>query len=292
MTEPDSPRTKPPAIERRYLVVKRSDVLVIENEGAPSLLREEHLTALGLTASDAHDAGEIAGESTPEIAGEITGDRHARFAARALVWPHDPRSKDAPPGFAWRGLRGLYGAVDEATFAACGRAVHLADWATTSRFCGACGAATERAEGERAMRCPSCKNMYYPRIAPAVIVLVRRGEEALLARGARFPLPFFSTLAGFSEIGESLEETLVREVREEVGIEIHRARYFGSQPWPFPHSLMIGFTAEYKSGELALDPNEIAEAAWFRADALPMVPPKISIARALIDAWVAEVSGR
>jgi NAD+ diphosphatase len=258
-----------------YVVVKRSDILVRDQAGATDArLGESDVVALGLAPKDAHD---------------IDG-------AHALVWtqppaPDDPKGKIAPPGYAWRSLRALYGQIDEATFAACGRAVHVADWVMSSRFCGACGAATERAPGERAMRCTACNNMYYPRIAPAVIVLVRRGDEALLARGARFPLPFFSTLAGFSEIGESLEETLAREVREEVGIEIHRARYFGSQPWPFPHSLMIGFTAEWKSGELAPDPKEIAEAAWYKADALPMVPPPLSIARALIDAWVAEVLG-
>jgi NAD+ diphosphatase len=263
-----------------YVVVKRSDILAREGEESVRVrLDEKEIAALGLSSKNAHD---------------IEG-------ASAIVWPDDAKSdepqpgerkpKTAPPGFSWKSLRALYGQIDEATFAACGRAVHVADWVTTSRFCGACGAATERVDGERGMRCTACKNVYYPRIAPAVIVLVRRGDEALLARGARFPLPFFSTLAGFSEIGESLEETLAREVREEVGIEIHRARYFGSQPWPFPHSLMIGFTAEWKSGELAPDPKEIAEAAWFKADALPMVPPPLSIARALIDAWVREVLG-
>lgn len=141
------------------------------------------------------------------------------------------------------------------------------------------------------MSCPACKRVYYPRISPAVIVLVTRGEQALLARNSRFPLPFFSTLAGFSEVGESLEETLVREVREEVGIHVKDVRYFGSQPWPFPNSLMVGFFAEYESGELTLDPEEIAEAAWFSREDIPMVPPPISIARKLIDSWLAKPRG-
>jgi len=131
--------------------------------------------------------------------------------------------------------------------------------------------------------------MSYPRIAPAVIVLVRRGAEALLARGARFPLPFFSTLAGFVEIGETLEQTVAREIREEVGIEVADIRYFGSQPWPFPHSLMVGFHAEWAGGELRLQETEIVEAQWFRADALPPIPPRLSIARRLIDAWLHDV---
>ena len=128
----------------------------------------------------------------------------------------------------------------------------------------------------------------YPRIAPAVIVLVRRGEEALLARNARFPLPFYSTLAGFSDIGETLEDTVHREIREEVGIEVANVRYFGSQPWPFPNSLMIAFTAEWASGDIAVDADEIADAQWFTRDALPMVPPPLSIARRMIDAWLTE----
>jgi len=119
-------------------------------------------------------------------------------------------------------------------------------------------------------------------------VLVRRGDEALLARNARFPGAFYSTLAGFSEIGESLEETLVREVKEEVGVDVGNVRYFGSQPWPFPDSLMIGFVAEWISGDIRVDESEIADARFFRRDEpLPMLPPNVSIARRMIDAWLA-----
>jgi NAD+ diphosphatase len=134
--------------------------------------------------------------------------------------------------------------------------------------------------------------MAYPRIAPAIIVLVRRGDEALLARGARFPAAFYSTLAGFAEVGESLEETLAREVREEVGIEVKNARYFGSQPWPFPHSLILAFTAEWAGGEIVADGVEVLDAQWFRADALPPIPPRVSIARQLIDAWLDDVASK
>ncbi len=143
------------------------------------------------------------------------------------------------------------------------------------------------------MRCPQCGLLAYPRITPAIIVLVRRGDEALLARGARFPLPFHSTLAGFAEIGESLgRDGSRREVREEVGIEVKNIRYFGSQPWPFPNSLMVGFFADWAGGEIRIDGKEILDASWYRADALPTIPPKISIARRLIDAWLDEVHGR
>jgi NAD+ diphosphatase len=140
--------------------------------------------------------------------------------------------------------------------------------------------------GELARRCPRCKVALYPRLSPAIIVLVERGETALLGRNARFPGVMYSTLAGFVEAGETLEEAVAREVREESGIEVRDVRYYGSQPWPFPDSLMIGFTAQYASGEITPDPAEISDAGWFAADALPPVPPRLSIARQLIDAWV------
>ena len=151
-----------------------------------------------------------------------------------------------------------------------------------------------RPPGERAMRCPACGLLAFPRLAPAMITLVTRGDdgpdqEALLARGVQFPLPMYSCLAGFVEPGESLEGAVVREVREEVGITVGDVRYRGSQPWPFPHSLMIGFRARHVAGELAPDPTEIVDAGWYRRDALPAIPPGISIARRLIDEWVAEL---
>jgi NAD+ diphosphatase len=188
-------------------------------------------------------------------------------------------------------LREAYGVLGEHQFMLAGRSTQIVEWATTSRFCGRCGASTERLPSERSMKCPKCGLMAYPRIAPAIIVLVRKGDEGLLARNARAKLPFYSTLAGFVEIGESLEQTVVREVREEVGIEVGRVRYFGSQPWPFPHSLMVGFYADWVAGEIAVDGVEIADAKWFRADALPQIPPPISIARRLIDGWSSEVLG-
>jgi NAD+ diphosphatase len=197
-----------------------------------------------------------------------------------------------PEPFTVAGLRELWAALGEESWHTAGRAVQLAEWASTHRFCGRCATPTVRVEGERSMRCPACGLLAYPRIAPAVIVLVRRGDEALLARGARFPLPFYSTLAGFVEVGESLEQTVHREIREEVGVEVDRVTYFGSQPWPFPHSLMVGFMAQWRAGDIHVDGTEILDARWWRADALPSVPPPLSIARRLIDAWVTDVTGR
>jgi NAD+ diphosphatase len=195
-----------------------------------------------------------------------------------------------PEPFEPMALRTLAGMLDPSLFGVVGRAMHTCDWLTTARFCGRCGTATKRVETERAMVCPACSLHVYPRISPAIITLVRKGELALLASNAKFPGIFYSTLAGFADIGESLEETLVREVKEEVGVEVGDIRYFGSQPWPFPNSLMIAFTAEWKSGEIVIDPTEISDAQWFSAKALPTIPPPLSIARQLIDAWIAEVT--
>ena len=190
-------------------------------------------------------------------------------------------------------LFSYHGRASEQEWLVAGRAVQLAEWSRTHRFCGRCGEKTTRLEGERAMKCPSCKLMAFPRLAPAMITLVTRGEpgpdqEALLARGVQFPVPMYSCLAGFVEPGETLEAAVVREVHEEVGVTIGNVRYWGSQPWPFPHSLMLGFQAEYVGGDIVCDPTEILDAQWYRKDALPQIPPGISIARKLIDAWLAE----
>lgn len=184
-------------------------------------------------------------------------------------------------------LRALHGAVDDLVWTLAGRAVQLVEWARTTRFCGRCATATEPVPGERARRCPACGLLAFPRLAPAVIVLVERAGRVLLARNRGFAGRMFGCLAGFVEPGETLEEAVHREVAEEVGIELTDVRYFGSQPWPFPHSLMVGFTARWAGGEVVCDETEIAEATWFGPDDLPTIPPRLSIARSLIDAWLA-----
>jgi NAD+ diphosphatase len=192
------------------------------------------------------------------------------------------------PGYSFKKLRALFGVLDDQIVAIAGRAYQIAEWARTHRYCGACGAATERVAGERCAKCPACGMVAYPRISPAMMVLVRNGDAILLARNAASPTKRFSALAGFLEAGESIEEAVHREVFEEVGLKIHNLRYFGSQSWPFPHSLMIAFTADYLSGEIRVDQNEIAEAHWFGpADDLPEYAPEISIAGALINAHLA-----
>jgi NAD+ diphosphatase len=189
------------------------------------------------------------------------------------------------------GLRQLAAPLGETFFALAGRAVQMVAFDQTHRYCGRCGAHMERMAHERAQECPNCGLVGYPRLSPAIIIAVlrrtERGEEILLARNHRFPPGRYSVLAGYVEPGETLEECAQREVCEEVGINITHIRYFGSQPWPFPNSLMIGFTAEYESGELAVEEAELADARWFGADALPKLPPTTTIARQLIDWFVA-----
>ena len=196
---------------------------------------------------------------------------------------------DALPS-AWAGepvpIRAVFGLAGAEAFALVCRAAQLLDWQKNHRFCGRCGTSTARKAGEFAMQCPSCGLMTYPRISPAVMVLVRRGDELLLARSPHFRAGMFSALAGFVEAGETVEHAAVREVREEVGIEIANLRYFQSQPWPFPDSLMLAFFADYAGGDISPDPVEIEEAGWFAIDALPPLPDPVSIARRLIDAAV------
>src|SRR6187455_33951 len=196
-----------------------------------------------------------------------------------------PKETAPPAGYVFKGLRTLWGRLDEETLAVAGRALQIADWARNHRFCGSCGRAMSQVAGERAMRC-ECGHTAYPRIAPAMMVLVKRGEAILLARNVAVPAGGrMSALAGFLEAGESVEDAIHREVREEVGVEVKDIAYFGSQSWPFPHSLMIAFTAEYAGGDIRCDPSEIAEARWFGpGDKLPELSPHQSISRALIDA--------
>jgi NAD+ diphosphatase len=196
-----------------------------------------------------------------------------------------------PSGMTFEGLRRLYGSLDEDLFWIAARAVQIVDWDRTHRFCGRCGVPLNRKTTERAKECPQCGLLYFPRLAPAIIVLVQRGDQLLLARSRHFMPGMYSVLAGFVEPGESLEEAVVREVREEVGIEVKDINYFGSQPWPFPHSLMVGFTATYAGGEISLNDDEIENAGWFEVDNLPRIPGKISIARRLID-WFVKKHGK
>jgi NAD+ diphosphatase len=217
-----------------------------------------------------------------------------RYAGHAVDCFTAQLDAAAPLGEAWlaENLRQLYGPLGDMWFQVAGRALQIVDWDRTHRFCGRCGHGMEPTPHERAKKCPQCGLSSYPRISPAIIVAVTREVngvmELLLARNHRFPAGRYSILAGFVEPGESLEECVVREVAEEVGVRVDHIRYVASQPWPFPNSLMLGFTAAYAGGEITLEEAEIADAQWFRADNLPQLPPRPSIARRLIDAFIAE----
>jgi len=198
---------------------------------------------------------------------------------------------DAPErsGWRWRGLRSLFLRLPDPFLAIAARAFQIIEWDRSHQFCGRCGSPTRDRADERAKECPACGHVVYPRISPAMMVLVTRGKELLLARANRFPGGMYSALAGFVEAGESIEDCIHREVREEVGIEVMRIEYFASQSWSFPHSLMIAYTAEYAGGDMRPCDAEIADAKWFSIDALPQLPSPVSIARQLIDATTARL---
>jgi NAD+ diphosphatase len=197
--------------------------------------------------------------------------------------------KAAPADLQWSGLRPLFNVLDDVLLSLAGRALQVIDWDRTHQYCGRCGTPTEARAGERARACPACAQVHYPRIAPAVMALVRRGDQLLLARSPHFAPGMHSALAGFVEAGESLEECLAREVREEVGISVCNPRYFHSQSWPFPHSLMVAFQCDWAAGDITPDPAEIESAGWFGVDELPVLPNRVSIARRLIEAALADI---
>lgn len=192
-----------------------------------------------------------------------------------------------PPGARLLGLRPGLGLLDPEEAHLAGRARQLLEWRRTHRFCGECGGRTELGPRGSSLRCTECDRDHFPRVTPAVIVLVHDGDRALLGRHGRLPDGMYSTLAGFVEPGESAEDTVHREIEEEAGIAVADLRYRASQPWPFPHSLMLGYLARYAGGTLRRDEDELDDLAWFHRDRLPRIPPPETIARTLIEAWLA-----
>lgn len=258
--------------EHYWIAVHQGRVLLLEDGGPLPL---PLLRSFGLTGLDA-------------VARHYLGTLDGRH-----VFAVDPGDRaEAPPGMYFEDIRRLLAASDPLLFGIAGRARQIVDWYRDHRFCGRCGQATAPHGKDRAMVCTACGHTQYPRLAPCVIVLVTRGDEVLLARSPGFPRGLYSTLAGFIEAGENVEEALAREVREETGVAISAPRYIASQSWPFPHSLMLGFLAEHAGGEIRVDGEEIEDAQWFPVDALPPVPPGGSISRSLIDRYRAERSSR
>ena len=257
---PEDPGPSP-----RLFAFHRRELLVTEANALPSV---ETIDVLGIEAARTQYLGAWDGEHC--------------FSAEL------PADFKPPDGYATRDLRMLFGAFEPDLHALAGRAVQIVEWDRTHQFCGACGHPTELSTSDRSRACPDCEIPLYPRLSPAMIVAVERGDEILLGRGPQFPPGIFSVLAGFVEPGESAEEAVVREVYEETRIHVEDVRYFGSQAWPFPNSLMLGFTARYVGGSVDTSHDAEMEAAdFFHVDALPTTfPGNISISQWLLEDFV------
>ena len=253
-----------------YFVVVGQEILCVSENGTPRPILADEMRWLEI-----------------EKHSEIFLGRYQGRSCFAVV-----ASGRAQQGYALLGLRAWLGRVAAPVFYLAGRAQQLADWERDHRFCGRCGTNMENHSVDRAKQCPGCGLMNYPRLSPSIIVLIRKGEEMLLARNANWPKGMYSTLAGFVEPGESIEQTVHREVFEEVGLRLTNLRYLGSQSWPFPNSLMLGFHADYASGDIDCQEGEIADAQWFHYSKLPGVPPVTAISRWLIDDFIDEMTSR
>ncbi len=263
------PAFQPPNDESRsalWFIFEKNKILINCTHGACIIPDDDTIKAGGITLTHNIFLGTL-------------GDRNC-YAAQ---WPF---GVPAPEPYSWIDLRALLDTISEELFWIAGLANQLLDWEQSHRFCGHCGRPTKDKADERAKYCPACGLINYPRLSPAIIVAVVKDNKLLLARNRRFKNSFFSVLAGFVEPGETLEACVRREIREEVSLEVGNIRYFGSQPWPFPNSLMVGFMADYADGEIQVDNAELVEAEWFPAHSLPRVPSRISIARQLIDWFI------
>ncbi len=251
--------------EDLWFIFRGDELLVRLTETGADVPDSQDITGLDQNISGSHYLGTLNGLNC--YAAEVDGNAAG------------------PYGMSFQELRPLLGLLGEDFFSAAGRAFQIINWERTHRFCGRCGGRTGLKAGERARECPHCGLVIYPEISPAIIVAVIRADKILLARSHRFRNAFYSVLAGFVEPGETFEETVRREVREEVGLGLKNIRYFGSQPWPFPNSLMVGFVADYESGEIRIDESEIVDAGWFDSNNLPGLPRTGTIARRLIDSF-------
>jgi NAD+ diphosphatase len=251
---------------RRFIIVAvsptyRCDQLLCGSDGDLLLANESQLEGLGLNIASEHYLGVLNGED---------------------LWVSVLTAGAVPAQYQWLGLRSQLEILSTNEFQLAGRALQIAQWFYDHRYCGRCGQATEQDALDRAKVCTPCELRFYPRISPCMIVLVTRGDELLLAHHQRATRVMYSTLAGFVEAGESVEECVRREIMEEVGVSVGKLEYFRSQPWPFPNQLMLGFFAEYAAGDIEIDPTEIVDAKWFRFDQLPQTPAPASVAGQLI----------
>lgn len=272
--QPDDFRSLPKSAEQEengealYFTVIQEQLLSINEHGIPRPVTSDEFRWLDVEVSRRIYMGEWRGQSCYAL--EASG--------------HVPRE------YLLSDLRAWLGRVEPGMFYLAGRAKQLIEWHKNHVYCGRCGEKTDDHGLDRAIECRQCGLVNYPRLSPSIIVLVRRGTEALLARNALWPSGMYSTLAGFVEPGESIEQTVHREIWEEVNIKVNNVRYLGSQSWPFPNSLMLGFHAEYESGDIAYHDGEISDARWFKHNELPNIPGSTAISRWLIDAFVDEMN--
>ena len=261
-----------------WVIFSRGKIVVRENN---PILPEAHFEELSFLASYYEDVHEL-----PPL--------NDAAVTEAPIYVVDVGSEHIEsPGWERVSLRQLLFTQQNIAFSVLGRAWQYIHFLRTHKFCGQCGAEMERVNWEMAMQCHRCKHRTYPRVSPCIIVAIHNKEKLLLAKGVRHKeANMYSTLAGFVESGESLEEAVHREVFEEVGVKVKNLRYFNSQPWPFPHSLMVGFIAEYDGGDIVCQENEIDDAQWFDVDALPNIPPNVSIAGQLIAETLSLISDK
>lgn len=255
---------------RRFIIVAVNanhscDQLLCDSSGILTLLDDAQVEDLRISIS------------TEQYLGKLNGDG---------LWVRVLLAAELPLHYQWLGLRSQLEVLPAEAFQLAGRALQIARWFYDHQFCGRCGQSTTWDNFDFARVCQHCALRFYPRISPCMIVLVTRDDELLLAHHKRANRVMYAALAGFVEAGESVEECVRREVKEEVGLRVGTLEYFGSQPWPFPGQLMLGFFAEYEAGEIKIDPTEIIDAKWFRYDQLPQVPAAASVAGQLIAHYV------
>ncbi len=253
-------------------------------EGVWVLLRGNELGLMagvdGLALPAAGVPQELAGSQAPPLYLGLWDGRPCRALALG-------REQEFPAGLETENLMASEPRIDIDLLSLAGRAGQLLHWEKNSQVCSRCGGGMERLPGEAGKKCRGCGYAHFPHVHPCVIVLIHRPGEVLLARKAEWPAGRYGLVAGFLECGECLEEAAAREIAEETGVRVREIRYVGSQCWPFPSQLMAGFTAAWEEGEIRVDPTELEDARWFPLDGLPQLPPRRSIARFLIDHWLA-----
>ena len=268
--EPDGfeSRVQPPAAadhkRAKYFAFVGRQIMGVADAGAPRPLNDAELRWLDM-----------------EVQTQLYLGQHDNDPCYAVVVKGTP-----PDDYLVGDLRSWLGRTTPTIFYLAGRAQQSVAWHREHQYCGRCGAAMVEHAVDRAKHCAECGLISYPRLSPSIIVLISKGKEILLARNAQWPTSMYSTLAGFVEPGESIEQTVHREIKEEVGLDVRNLRYAGSQSWPFPNSLMLGFHCDYAGGEIVCQQEEIADARWFEANNLPNMPPKTAISRWLIDEFL------